>query len=221
MSLYAKQIKTDNRFAFLRSLQIPVPEVESYKKSVLRLMRGNNFYAARFIAIDAFASYRIKVMNYIEELSDDSLKICDEKENEADSLILATVIFKIFNLAFDKLDQHHTTILVYIKKLSERNFIDGVIIAFKNYVQAVKRVRGLIQSSLSLMYALERKGFSAKSISKSMDRHHRGRAVGHGQNAVHRSAKTMPRRLNHQNGNRGRSTMNGRQPRPHAHSRAH
>lgn len=180
--LFAKRMDTDKRFSFMKSTAIPKVDF-SHVKSVQQLIDHRELPQAGAIAADLFATYRIHVLEYIYSLKQSALKVCDEEESAADGLVLATVVFKIFNVALNHLEIFHEATIRQITLLTERSLrtnqrnrkvnptpiIKEMRRRLRLYEGKVRKAHTAIRLSLSLIYALEKKGVSAVEISQRVN----------------------------------------------------
>lgn len=152
---------------------------------VKHLIDRHELEEASAIAINAFATYRVQVLRYVFSLKNAALNICNEKENAADGLILSTVVFKIFNTALNHLENYHHASIQDIttftrktlhnhhdrKRVNSKPILKEMRRRLSGYVEKVRFAQNAIRVSLSLIYALDKKGVSAVSISKSVHIH--------------------------------------------------
>lgn len=178
---FVKRLNTDRRFDFLKSTKIPKPNYASIK-IVQTLINRKELHEATAIGINAFATYRIHILKYIFQLKNAALRICYEKENDVDGLVLATVVFRIFNTALNRLENINRANIRKIMNFSnkifrthERNIhlnskpiLNEMRLRLNSYEKKVAQARDAIRVSLSLIYVLDKKGISAESISKRM-----------------------------------------------------
>lgn len=160
---FEQRLVKDPKFRYLQRTPVPKVSYANINDVVYLITNGGNRTTAYFIALDSFSFYRLKVLEFIGKLKKQSLHLGEHVPNRTKVLALNGVIFDIFNKAQKHLTTYHENQIKaftnYFDNAIQRNqSVNSIKEKLRNmlsgYESKMKQMKGAIQSSLAMLYAM-------------------------------------------------------------------
>lgn len=183
LKMLERRLAKDKRFHFLDTIVVPKVDYANVKPIKLLIRRGD-FKSAQAFGMDSFASYRVRVINYVDKLQTQAIKITKATKSKKDKIIAQTVVFEIFNSLLNHFDKYHEHMIKEIKQidiqklshqhknnqLNENAILQEMRRTLRLYESKVNQSKGLVRRSLAMLYTLQQNGGLEKS--KMAQPHH-------------------------------------------------
>lgn len=135
------------RSDFIMDVKLPLSQIHFNQSAeiVMNLINAEKYNVSVAYAVDAFVEYRMRLLTWVYEIKETSLKMC--KDSKAPELALSTVVFEVFNGVLERLDWFHEKTVTTFAKAVTRMF-DVRQMDEKHRTEKARQVKNKLRRSL-------------------------------------------------------------------------